>query len=222
MLTLLFSGCSYRWEKIDDNLVDDKLGFFFNLNTAEQFFYMDVKDGKHFIEAQCKTNRDLCCAGVVERFQRHYDKVDAKIVEIIKKIVSIGKYKGRRDLHKYDDVAIRKSNYEPQMMFCSHGHGCYEWYMDSKGMKEAGMQTLYAEMNEYLYSLFPELKDKPTVFPYSINPPKHRKGKVPYYDWERFPQGPPKDYIPECVQKLRENGNQYWETPQELRDLNDE
>lgn len=45
-------------------------------------------------------------------------------------------------------------------------------------MEDRGVISIYTQLNEKLFYLFPELKTLPTSFPFSKNPPKHVTGKI--------------------------------------------
>lgn len=58
----------------------------------------------------------------------------------------------------------------------------YRWnLLFAEEMKDRGITSIYAQLNESLFYLFPELKKLPVIFPFSQNPPEHEIGKI--WDW---------------------------------------
>lgn len=62
----------------------------------------------------------------------------------------------------------------------------YRWnLMFADEMTDRGVVKIYTQLNEKLYYLFPELKELPTNFIFSENPPEHKTGKIwSWYDRE--------------------------------------
>ena len=61
----------------------------------------------------------------------------------------------------------------------------YRWNLEylwdlplAKEMEDRGVISIYTQLNEKLFYLFPELKKLPASFPFSQNPPEHVTGKI--------------------------------------------
>lgn len=182
MLFLLgLPSCSFSdftWKEICDEKPSE---FSFYLVTQIQSYRIEKKDNVMTITADTyyypssaqETRKDVSFSKVLKR---GCEEIDHLILELI---------------HKGEFIPLSdKYNCLPEGIHNSMGLHLngkeYRWnLLFSEEMKDRGVISIYTQLNESLFSQFPELKTLPTSFPFSQNPPEHEAGKI----WSWYERG---------------------------------
>lgn len=172
-------SCSqpYEWKEIKEK--PNNSDYSFTLTTGIQS-YKIKKNGKSlFLKAQTyyfQPSSDTSVA-TKERVDVSFDKPlpqgDKNLESLICRIVQQGEF-----VPYADDFSIMPEGVCKGMGIWFANKKSYQWNLSFPEADEHGHRQLYAELNEYLYTLFPQLKKYPTQFPFSNNPPAHREGEV--------------------------------------------
>jgi len=186
LVAICLSSCSH-WKKIDLDVTSPKMDFFFGLYTGKQIYNV-IKDGDSIT-----IRTHLGDLNFVHRKLDPEKETAKKLMRLISQVVAKGEYVDHRPLSpNYIVNHFQLEPIAPHMSLYIHeyytykgkeylneesGKEEYHWYMYDEGMDAAGMHSLYAELNEFLYSLLPELKTIESAFPYSQNSIPHCPGK---------------------------------------------
>lgn len=175
MLTLIgLSSCvfsNFKWEEICYKNPSD---FSFFLVTEIQSYQLDKKNNAMTITADTyyypsssqKARKDIAFSKVLKGGDEEIEKL---IIELIKKgefIPLSSEYACLPEgIHNSMELHLNGKKYRWNLLFAEE-------------MKDRGVVSIYTQLNERLFYLFPELENLPTSFPFSQNPPEHVTGKI--------------------------------------------
>ena len=175
MLTLIgLSSCvfsNFKWGEICYKNPSD---FSFFLVTEIQSYQLDKKNNAMTITADTyyypsssqKARKDIAFSKVLKGGDEEIEKL---IIELIKKgefIPLSSEYACLPEgIHNSMELHLNGKKYRWNLLFAEE-------------MKDRGVVSIYTQLNERLFYLFPELKNLPTSFPFSQNPPEHMTGKI--------------------------------------------
>lgn len=125
--------------------------------TADTYYYPSSSQ---------KTRKDIAFSKVLKGGN---EEIENLIIELIKK----GEF-----IPLSNEYACLPEGIHNSMELHLNGRQ-YRWnLLFAKEMEDRGVVSIYTQLNEMLFYLFPELKKLPTSFPFSQNPPEHVTGKI--------------------------------------------
>ena len=181
VFTLLgLSSCifpDFKWKEICFN---DTSEFSFYLVTRLQTYWIVKKDNVMIIKADTyyypSSSQENCKHVAFSKvLKSDTEEIENLIIELIRK----GEFVPLADKYGCLPEGIHES-----MGVILHGKE-YRWNLEylwdsvvAEEMEARGVIRIYTQLNERLFYLFPELKNLPTSFPFSQNPPEHVTGKI--------------------------------------------
>ena len=175
MLTLLgLPSCffsDFKWREI---CYENTSEFSFYLVTHLQTYRIVKKDNVMIIKADTyyypsPTRKNYKHVAFSKVLKSGTEEIENLIIELIKKgefVPLSNEYACLPEgIHNSMELHLKGQKYRWNLLF-------------AKEMEDRGVVSIYTQLNERLFYLFPELKNLPTSFPFSQNPPEHMTGKI--------------------------------------------